>query len=339
MEKYPSSITVNWKQEKRNIPAYDKLADFTEAIKDKFKLISEPFTMFSKINGRIDKIEREDNYITIKSLRDPMIIVTEDDTFMNEGAQKSTFIGITTNGDSKIFDIKNGIDEKRCTNLEIIDEGDSIEVEDENPDSEEVPYLKKQIKLLQEKIDQLEAELRKTKTELPRRGIQKALSPVYEGKLLACSVCKESIVDGSVGFLCFLCKEIAICEYCEETYEHEHALFKIGTKGKSNYYRVRIDPETIKKDYDETNKSMEVALTIFNTGKRDLPEDTTLRSEEGIILNNVGTIRSGQKRNILFSWRLPEEIKDTYKFRLFGKSDYFGQYFTIVEESPGNITY
>jgi len=142
--------------------------------------------------------------------------------------------------------------------------------------------------------------------------------------------------------MCQYCPEMTVCEDCEETIAHEHALLKLHTEGFTNYYKSEIEPESFEPDSYSTNKEIKVALTIRNIGKRIWPEDTVLRWEESEeTLVEVGDIKPGQKCDVLLNWKVPDCSERVYKFRLFCMNSYFGKKFRIhIEKSkPGNIRY
>eukprot|EP00826_Nyctotherus_ovalis_P015860 TRINITY_DN14545_c0_g1_i2.p1 TRINITY_DN14545_c0_g1~~TRINITY_DN14545_c0_g1_i2.p1 ORF type:complete len:230 (-),score=68.46 TRINITY_DN14545_c0_g1_i2:37-726(-) len=126
-------IAVSWRGSSKSLWAKEKLSDFLKDLKETFRQLPENFTMtFKDEKNNTRQIISEKDYIHARKLKAAITLSEVPGKASRKEVKKLCSQDLIIRGHSAAI-----LDEKNCTKLEVVDEGDSIELSEGHVDSED----------------------------------------------------------------------------------------------------------------------------------------------------------------------------------------------------------
>ncbi len=130
-------------------------------------------------------------------------------------------------------------------------------------------------------------------------------------KAVQCSVCKQTVESGEAVFFCPLCPGTYLCEACEDTKGHDHALVKARVAGERRDLKMRLESEERMVKAVLPGEEFFKLWHVANSGRKDWPADTAVVQCSGEDLGMsrfpVGSLRVGNSVDIIPQMRAPRK--------------------------------
>ncbi len=157
-----------------------------------------------------------------------------------------------------------------------------------------------------------------------------AHSRITEKEGLTCSVCKGRISSGEAVYSCMLCPGLCVCEICEESFEHPHALVKSRAAGERQELNMKVIQENAVGMHLAAGTKVMKIWDVLNTGKSAWPKGTELVWHSGQVIkpataSAISSVGPGQRWKVAAEFPVPY-VPGEYEvgFRLLAGGRKFG---------------